>query len=171
MVLGKPGSPLSFPQDRRGQRGPERAGTGNGGQRALGKRGLLGTRPGPGGPAASAVLASASGRISSFQGGRSKPVITMATSLPGYLEGMSPQREEQGAAEAACECQALDMEAGRRDTSNRMPCLGSVGRPAHQPSLHLLKVWLGVQHLRSGVWFHVAGDPPSSAALGTSSDS
>lgn len=63
------------------------------------------------------------------------------------------------------------MEAGRRDTSNRMPCLGSVGRPALQPSLHLVRVRLGVQLLRSGVWFHVAGDPPSSAALGTSSDS
>lgn len=151
MVLGKLGSPLSFPRYRRGRRGRERAGAGNGGQRALGKRGLLGTRPGPGGPTASVVLASTPGRSGSFQGGRSKPVVTMATSLPGYLEGMSPQRDEQGAAEAACECQALDMEAGRRDTSNRTPCLGSVGRPAHQPSIHLLRVGMGVWPLRGAV--------------------
>ena len=59
----------------------------------------------------------------------------MATSLPGYLEGMSPQREEQGVAEAACECQALDMEAGRRDFQQNA-WLGKCGeaRPPAQPT-------------------------------------
>ena len=177
MVLGERGSLLSFPQDRRGRRGRERAGDGNGGQRALGERGLLGTGPGPGGRAASAVLARAPGaRAAPSRGGRSKPVVAMATSLPGYLEGMSPRRTEQRAAEARCERPALGLEggeAGRRGASDRAPWLESIGGPGARPA-QTRAGWGGhlqAPRLRLGVCFNVAAGPPAGAALGTNSDS